>query len=97
MLTASGAMAQDDIFKSSEFLKWKRTSQDFYIETSVGMASLIAGRNNAEQGECLDKWYFSDVTEKNKFVLKTMKRFPDYHPRGVILAVLEKQCGKLTY
>lgn len=86
-----------ETFKASDFLKWQLKSQTTYIRTSVGMASLIAGRNSKQQGECLDEWYFNDTPLRDRFILDTMKRVPDYHPRAVILAVLEKQCGSLVY
>ena len=61
------------------------------------MAGLIAGRNDDSQGKCLEDWYFSDETVSNNQVLDVMRQYPDYHPRGVILAVMEKRCGKLVY
>ncbi len=85
------------VFKSSEFLTWKRNSQDFYIRTSIGMAGLIATRNDKAHGKCLDDWYFSDEDAANEAILDVMREHPDYHPRGVILAVLEKRCGSFTY
>lgn len=84
-------------FKASKFLTWERESQNFYIGTSVGMALLIAAQNDKAQASCLENWYYSDQVTKNNFILKTMERVPDYHPRGVILAVLEKQCKPLVY
>lgn len=90
-------MQADDTFKSSDFLNWDLKSQTYYIRTSIGMAGLIAGRNDEAQGKCLDNWYFNDTPLRDQFILKTMRRVPDYHPRAVILAVLEKQCGPLIY
>ena len=84
-------------FKSSDFLTWNKKSQAFYIEASIGMASLIAAQNNKSQAKCIDDWYYPEEAAKNAFILETMKRVPDYHPRGVILAVIEKQCTPLVY
>ena len=86
-----------EIFKSSEFLKWERDGQVFYIETSIGMASLIAAQNDKKQATCIDDWYYADEKRSNNHILNTMKKFPTYHPRGVILAVIEKKCGQLIY
>ena len=88
---------QSEIFKSSEFLTWDREATEFYIRTSVGMASLIVGQTDKSQGKCVDDWYYKDQTVSNAYIFDAMKRFPDYHPRGVILAAMEKKCGKFAY
>ena len=90
-------VAYAEKFTSGEFLTWERENQDFYINTSVGMAGLIATRNDESQGDCLSEWYFSDEGAANEHVLSVMRTYPDYHPRGVILAIIEKQCGSMTY
>ncbi len=87
----------DDIFKGSEFLTWERANQDFYIKTSIGMANLVVAQNDENQAQCVDKWYYSDEKAKNSFILETMRKNPEYHPRGVILGVLQKQCGQFKY
>ena len=86
-----------DIFKSSEFLTWDRDAQEFYIRTSVGMAGLIAGRNDKTHGQCLSDWYFTEEAVANEQILDVMRQYPEYHPRGVIVAVMEKQCGSIIY
>ena len=84
-------------FTGEEFLSWQRSSQDFYIETSIGMAGLIAVQNNKTQQQCLESWYLSGQQAKNGLIIETIREHPQFHPRGVILAMLEKQCGSFTY
>lgn len=91
------AFSQDDFLKSSEFLTWKETTQDFYIRASIGMAGFITSRNKKSQADCLENWYFQNIKNGNGKITKAMKQFPDYHPRAVLLAVVEKQCGKLIF
>ena len=86
-----------EIFKSSDFLTWKSDSQAFYIETSIGMASLLAAQNDKAHAKCLEDWYYEDEEAGNRLVLETMRKFPEYHPRGVILAVIQKRCGSFNY
>lgn len=86
-----------DIFKSAEFLQWSSKSQAFYFRTSIGMAGLVAGRNDKRQGKCIDDWYFAAQDKANAHIIAVMEKHPTFHPRGVILAVLEKKCGKLIY
>ena len=82
-----------EIFKSSDFLEWKLDSQDFYIRTSVGMASLIAAQVDKTQATCIDDWYFGDENAANAFIRDVMGDNPSYHPRGIILGVIQKNCG----
>lgn len=89
--------ASAEIFKSSEFLGWERKNQEFYIRTSIGMASLIVGQTDKAQAKCVDDWYVGDETKANDYILDVMRKHPEYHPRGIILAVLEKKCGKFVY
>ena len=86
-----------NMFKNSEFLKWSEDNKSFYIRTSIGMASLIAAKNDKAHADCLAKWYFSDQSKKNDFIYGIMKQYPDHHPRGIIMAVLQKQCGSFQY
>ena len=78
-------------------MTWSRESQDYYIRTSVGMASLVSAQNDKAHAKCLDDWYYRDETTGNDDVLAVMRRFPEYHPRGVILAVMEKRCGSFDF
>lgn len=98
MLISSSSFAiEKESFKSSEFLTWKRSNQEFYIDTSIGMAILIADQNDKAHAKCVGQWYGNDPAGVFKSVIKAMRRFPEYHPRGVILAVVEKRCGEFTY
>jgi len=96
ILSASN-FANAETFKSSEFLKWKQETQKFYIDTNIGMAGLIAAQNDSAIQKCTDDWYLSDKSKTIDEVLNAMKRFPEFHPRAVILAVVEKHCGSFTF
>ena len=97
LLTYSMPSYAKDMFKNSDFLKWSEDNRSFYIRTSVGMASFIASKNDTKHADCLAKWYFTDQPKKNAFIYGIMKQYPDYHPRGIIMAVLQKQCGSFRY
>lgn len=83
--------------ESEDVLKWPADSQSFYFRTSVGMAGLIAARNNKKHSACVDDWYFSDVTKADAAIRETMAQNPTYHPQAVILALLQKACGSFAY
>lgn len=78
-------------------MEWTEDNRAYYIRTSIGMAGLIASENDEEQADCLENWYFSDPEQKNEFIYGYMVEYPSHHPRGIILAVLQKQCGSFNY
>ncbi len=86
-----------DMFKSSEFMKWSEGNRSFYIRTSIGMAAMIAIHNDKKHAKCMEHWYFSNEKRSNKEIYQTMQKYPDFHPRGVIMAMLKKQCGSFEY
>lgn len=87
--------AQANAFTSEEFLSWAPQNQAFYIEASVGMASLIAGQRDTAQGRCIDDWYYGDEAARRASILGVMRENPRFHPRGIMLAVLQKRCGPI--
>lgn len=87
--------ARADEFTSAEFLKWPRENQSAYFSVSIGMAGFIVSMRDKPKARCLEDWYFKDTTRAEDAILSTMRRFPEFHPRGVLVAVLQKQCGEL--
>lgn len=96
IVCAQGSFAEE-AFKSSKFLAYPADSQKSYINTSAVMASLIASQNSRDQADCLNAWIGSNIDGGYQPVIEAMKRFPDHHPSGVVLAVLQKACGPLKY
>jgi hypothetical protein len=86
---------QAQTFTGGQFLEWENAAQRSYIDANVGMASLIAGRVDKNQGKCIDDWFYNKPKQAVEEVLSIMQQYPTYHPRAVILAVVEKQCGKI--
>lgn len=96
-IVCSGGAVADDGFKSGKFLTYPADSQKSYISSSVLMAGLIAGQNSDAQSRCIGDWSEQNNPAGYLPVVDAMKRFPDHHPTGVILAVLQKACGPLKY
>lgn len=88
--------AEDKTFTSADFLTWKKSSQDFYIEASVGMAALIAIQTDSDKkmASCIDNWYYLNEANSNEFIRSVMSENSEFHPRAIILGVLEKRCDE---
>lgn len=92
------ALAEDTkAFTGEKFLMWPQESQEFYIRTSVGMALLIADQNNNVQARCIGKWIGEHEKQAYDQIIEAARLYPKYHPRGIILAVMEKRCGAFIY
>lgn len=90
-------ISRAETFASEEFLNWDRESQGFYFRTSIDMAGLIASQNKKSQAECIDRWFFENQKSAHDEIVNTMRQYPSFHPRGVILALIERKCEAMTY
>ena len=86
-----------EMFTSEDFLKWPRDSQGSYFRTSVGIVGLVVRRNRKPQGDCIDRWYFGDESKAHSEITDVMRKYPQYHPQGVILSLIEKKCGSTIF
>ena len=60
------------------------------------MTGIVASQGRKDISRCIDNWYSGEVEiqkQRRGFILDTIRNNPTYHPQGVILAVLQKQCG----
>ena len=90
------ALAQDG-FKSSKFLTYPSESQKSYIDTAAVAATVVVSLNSASQAKCLGDWVAKHRQGNFGPVLDAMRKFPDDHPMGLIIAVLQKECGAFKY
>jgi hypothetical protein len=85
-------------FQSAQVLEWSRESQNSLFQSSVTMIGIVASQRDdtSHIARCIDGWYWDGDradSEQNDSIRDAMRRFPDYHPQAVILAVVEKACG----
>ena len=91
-----GAQAADE-FTAAEFLQQSEFNRSSYIRVSLMMANMIAIENDQKQADCIGDWYFADQKGRDEIMYSVMKKHPSYHPMGIIVAVIEKQCGSFNY
>lgn len=92
--------ADEDKFTAADVLGWDQKSQDWYFEVATGMAAVLATQNQSPHAGCIDDWYFRPDNEKavvNDDIRTTMARFSEFHPTQILVAIIEKQCGSLTF
>lgn len=87
-------------FTGGKLLSWSEENQNFYFQTSVGMAALVSTQSDKKRSQCISEWYFDAQTGNksgNDAIRSAISEFADYHPQGVIIAVLQKACGSLDF
>ncbi|WP_171168101.1 hypothetical protein [Ruegeria sp. HKCCA0370] len=88
-----------DGFTSADVLEWPEASQNNYFQTSVTMIGIVATQVEGREhiAECIDSWMGGgqeSVPKRAAVIRSVMEGIPEYHPQAVILAVIEKECGK---
>lgn len=87
-------------FTSSTVLGWDEVSQNALFQSSIGMASLVAMQTGQHAAifNCINEWYGTPERQAQRHgeILAVMREYPNYHPQGIILAVIERECGKFN-
>lgn len=100
VICAGAAQVHAGEFTAADVLGWDVKQQNWYFETSIVMAVIIASQSDEAKATCIDDWYLSSdaaIAEGNTFIRSQMKKFEGFHPGGVILAVLQHECGSLNF
>tara|TARA_A100001391_G_scaffold153410_2_gene111244 strand:- start:17431 stop:17772 length:342 start_codon:yes stop_codon:yes gene_type:complete len=87
-------------FTSAQVLNWPQKDQDSYFLASITMAGVVAAQNPGGKARCVNDWYLKDtdtMNQRNTYIRNTLRRFPDHHPAGVMIAILEEACGSFTF
>lgn len=88
--------AQDG-YTSAEFLERTIESQDAFMQTSVTMIGVVATQVRPEIAHCIDDWYGGDAMDRrNNFIRSVMREHSEFHPSGVVLAVVQRECGRFV-
>ncbi|CTQ55598.1 hypothetical protein LP7551_04141 [Roseibium album] len=82
---------------SKEFLTWSENNKSSYVQISMMSMNMIALENDQKQSDCIGAWFTSDRRAGEQYIYEVMQKAPDFHPVGVIMAVLEKKCGPFKY
>ncbi len=81
----------------SGFLKFDPASQATFFDTTVWTIAVVTSQFRQELSSCIADWYTNEPTtirQRQQEILDVMQNFPDGYPTGVIIAVLQKKCGK---
>ncbi len=82
-------------FTSKDFLEYSESQRAWWLMGAVATASHAISVTNPTQGECMADWYFENEKQHQQTIEETMQKYPDHVPSSVVLAVLQKNCGKI--
>lgn len=88
---AGAAMAEDQ-FNATAFLAWNAKQQESYVTASLAMAAAIA----PSQSSCINAWNQTARAAGYKDLIATMQKYSSHHPTAVVLALIERDCGRIT-
>ncbi|MEP3247777.1 MAG: hypothetical protein ABJN40_07375 [Sneathiella sp.] len=96
MIVSVSAQAGQNV-KIREFLTYDDKSQEYFLASTIWTAAVIATQIRQDLASCIADWYTNDpmiIKKRNAEILDTMKGYPDSYPSGLVVAILQKQCGK---
>lgn len=89
-------LSSAETFTSKEFLTWKPEHRIAYFRNSISMTGVIATQFDSGKARCIDEWHARQDRAGHPILLEAARTYPDYHPQGIVLWVLQKECGKLN-
>jgi hypothetical protein len=81
----------------AEFFAFEREAQEAFVGNGINMIGVVASQTASDIARCMNTWYTANPDtqrEKHAEIIDTMQRLPQYQPAAIVLAVVEKHCGK---
>ena len=86
-----------DGFDGASLMEWSEASQVAYLQNSIVMTMTVSSRLNEVHASCISDWFFEGDRFRDgrlEELRTTISRYADYHPGGVIVAMIERECGE---
>ena len=93
ILTAS---AHANSFTAKDFVALTEGQQHWWIAGAIeGIGHMVFLQDEAK-AQCVWNWLPSDPAGKKALLLTHMKNHPDRAPSGILIILLQRECGKLV-
>jgi hypothetical protein len=80
-------------FKNKDFLKLENNEKKYWLLASIETLWQVEALKNKKTAQCIADWYYKDVANKNALLLASMRKYPNYAPIAILVALTEKSCG----
>ena len=82
--------------KSSEFLQHSDGQRAWWFTGAFETLAHSMSQIDKTKSDCIADWYFNAPEERRKELEDTMRKYPDHAPSAVVIALMQKHCGKLA-
>lgn len=87
--------ASAEPLKSSAFLQYDEASRQWWYKGAMEMLAHSMSQIDKAKADCIADWYFPHKDERNKEIEETLAKYPDHAASSIVLALVQKQCGKI--
>ena len=95
LISSSTSFAEED---GAYFQKWDEGAQRGFVSTTISGALTIASQTDKALTQCIFEWYGKGDDEveaqREDEVIEAIGKYIAHQPYAVVLAVIQKQCGK---
>ncbi|MFN3224732.1 MAG: hypothetical protein ACE360_00585 [Hyphomicrobiales bacterium] len=82
-----------------DFLTWSEPQQANLMRSVVYTATVIATQVRADMASCIADWYSDNpnvIAARNSEIKTVMADYPDSHPTPILIAVIQRECGRFN-
>ncbi|MCF6354798.1 MAG: hypothetical protein L3J26_06800 [Candidatus Polarisedimenticolaceae bacterium] len=91
----NNGLVQATAVKNSEFLKFTKSQQHWWYAGAVESIGHLVFLHDEEKAQCIWNWLPSDPKRKKDLLIKSFRKYPDYTPTSILIALLKRDCGSL--
>ncbi len=82
--------------KSSEFLQHTDGQRAWWFTGAFETLAHSMSQIDKVKSNCIADWYFNAPEQRRKELEDTMRKYPEHAPSSVVIALVQKNCGKLA-
>lgn len=88
--------AHANSFTGKDFVALTEGQQHWWIAGAIeGIGHMVFLQDEAK-AQCVWNWFPSDPDGKKALLLSHMKNHPDRAPSGILIILIQRECGKLV-
>lgn len=89
------ASAQADTLKNSDFLKFSEGEQHWWYAGAFESIGHMVFLHDKQKADCVWRWLPTEPDKKKALLQQSFEQYPDHSPTSILIALLQKSCGKL--
>ena len=78
-----------------DFMQGTPASRSVWLDAAVLMTGHVIFLRDEQQGRCIWDWYYNNPDAAQDLIYRSMEAHPDSTPTGVLIALMQRECGTL--